>query len=96
MNKKYSEEEKATILKKHSYGEPISLIAKQFNVSRTTIYRWIKDNNDNIPRYKQKVNMKIYHELERKYLRQKKIIQILQSSPCLVNSPLDIKVRTSG
>lgn len=94
MNKKYSEEEKATILKKHSYGEPISLIAKQFNVSRTTIYRWIKDNNDNIPRYKQKVNMKIYHELERKYLRQKKIIQILQSSPCLVNSPLDIKIET--
>ncbi len=94
MNKKYSEEEKATILEKHSYGESISMIAKQFNVSRTTIYRWIKENNDNIPRHKQKVNMKIYHELERKYLRQKKIIQILQSSPCLVNSPLDIKIET--
>lgn len=38
--------------------------------------------------------MKSYRELERKYLRQKKIIQILQTSPCLANAPLDTKIET--
>ena len=69
-------------------------IVKKLNVPRTTIYRWISDHEKEKSNHNQIVNMKMYRELERKYLRQKKIIQILQSSPCLVNSSLDIKIET--
>lgn len=94
MNNKYSIETKKMVIQKHDYGEKITDISKQFNVSRTTIYRWIKEHEKNKINHNQTVNMKMYRELERKYLRQKKIIQILQSSPCIVNSSLDVRIET--
>lgn len=94
MNNKYSNKTKEQVLKKYNRGEQISVIAKEMCISRTTIYRWIKMYENNVSKRNQKVDMKTFHELERKYLRQKKIIHILQTSPCLVNSPLDIKIET--
>ena len=94
MNNKYSNKTKEQVLEKCHCGERIAVIAKEFKISRTTIYRWIREHDNNIPKRNKKVDMKTFHELERMYQRQKKIIQILQSSPCLVNSPLDIKIET--
>lgn len=94
MNNKYSNKTKEQVLKKYNCGEQISVIAEEMCISRTTIYRWIKMYENNVFKRNQKVDMKAFHELERKYLRQKKIIHILQTSPCLVNSPLDIKIET--
>ena len=94
MNNKYSSQTKEQVLKKYTCGEQISVIAEEMCISRTTIYRWIKMYENNVSKRNQKVDMKTFHELERKYLRQKKIIHILQTSPCLVNSPLDIKIET--
>lgn len=91
MNKKYSDKTKEQVLEKYSYGERITVIAEEFEISRTTIYRWIREFNNNFPKRNKKVDIKTFHELERMYQRQKKIIKILQSSPCLVNTPLDIK-----
>lgn len=92
MNNKYSEKIKTQVIEKHKCGEPINNISKEFNISRTTIYRWTNDYESTLPKHDQKVNMKTYRELERKYLRQKKIIQILQTSPCLAKAPLDTKI----
>ena len=94
MNNKYSEETKNAAIKMNDCGERVAEIVKKLNVPRTTIYRWISDHEKGKGKHNQTVNMKMYRELERKYLRQKKIIQILQSSPCLVNSSLDIKIET--
>ena len=94
MNKKYSEKVKSEVIEKNKCGERIIVIAKDFNISRTTVYRWIDKYEKNTLEHKQIVNMKMYRELERKYLRQKKIIQILQTSPCIVDSPLDIRIET--
>ena len=94
MNNKYSNKTKEQALKKYNCGKQISVIAEEMRISRTTIYRWIKMYENNVSKRNQKVDMKTFHELERKYLRQKKIIHILQTSPCLVNSPLDIKIET--
>ena len=94
MNNKYSEETKKAAIKMNECGERVAEIVKKLNVPRTTLYRWISDYEKEKSNHNQIVNMKMYRELERKYLRQKKIIQILQSSPCLVNSSLDIKIET--
>lgn len=94
MNNKYSEETKKAAIKMNDCGERVAEIVKKLNIPRTTIYRWINDYEKEKSNHNQTVNMKMYRELERKYLRQKKIIQILQSSPCLVNSSLDIKIET--
>lgn len=94
MNNKYSEETKKAAIKMNDCGERVAEIVKKLNVPKTTIYRWISDYEKEKSNHNQTVNMKMYRELERKYLRQKKIIQILQSSPCLVNSSLDMKIET--
>ena len=94
MNNKYSFETKKLVIQKHNCGEKIADISKQYNIPWTTIYRWIDECKNKECSHNQIVNMKVFRELERKYLRQKKIIKILQSSPCLVNSSLDIKIET--
>ncbi len=71
MNNKYSNKTKEQVLKKYNCGEQISVIAKEMCISRTTIYRWIKMHENNVSKRNQKVDMKTFHELERKYLRQK-------------------------
>lgn len=92
MNNKYSEKIKKQAIERHNCGEQITAIAKELSVSRTTIYRWIKNYEDKFPKHKQLVNLKMFRELERKHLRQKKIIRILQESPCITNTSLDIKI----
>ena len=105
MNKKYSNKTKEQVLEKYRCGERIAVIAEEFEISRTTIYRWIREYDNNLPKRNKKVDMKKSFGRLFKYLKiykigiyfnilKLKIIQILQSSPCLVNSPLDIKIET--
>ncbi len=41
MKKNYTEEQKLNILNRCRNGERILLIAKETNISRSTIYRWL-------------------------------------------------------
>ena len=43
MNNKYSFETKKLVIQKHNCGEKIADISKQYNIPRTTIYRWIDE-----------------------------------------------------
>lgn len=65
MNNQYSNETKEQVHEKYQCGERIVNIAEEFKVSRTTIYRWIKNHEDNCHNRNKKVDMKTFHELER-------------------------------
>ncbi len=91
MNQKYSQVQKDYILKCYLSGESVSSIEKNNDISRSTIYRWIKEYNLNHKRKDHLVNLKDYNDLSRKYERSLTMIKILQSSPCLATDSVDEK-----
>ncbi len=94
MKNKYTQKQKEKVIERYRCGDKGSDISKSTGIPKTTIYGWIRAYENNKPKHNKKVDFKMYHELETKYLRQKKIIDVLHNSPCIVNAPLDEKIAT--
>ncbi len=89
-NKHYSDAEKKTILDRQSSGESITAISKESGISRSTIYKWLKELKEAqsvIP-----ISAREYKLLQSRLERANKIIEILQSVECTVHSPLQVKL----
>ena len=86
MNK-HPEDAKSTVVNRYLNGEQISKISKSLNLSRTTVYTWIKQHNNSFNKGKSP-NFRYLHDLEQKCERQQKTIEILMRSPCSPNAPL--------
>ena len=87
MKKIYSKEQKATIIKKYLSGKTVTELSSEYEVSRSTIYNWITESPD-CKKQERQINMRDFFDLERRYKKQEKMIEILQNAPCTVNSPL--------
>lgn len=46
MNK-YSDEQKQEVIKRYANGESVSDIVSDYQIPRSTIYSWIKENQNN-------------------------------------------------
>ena len=92
MNK-YTDEQKQDIINCYVNGESVSDIATASQIPRSTIYSWIKEDQNNNGK-KKEVNLRNFRALEKKVTRLEGIVEILQSIDCTVNSPLDIKLTT--
>ncbi len=92
MNK-YSDEQKQEVIKRYANGESVSDIVSDYQIPRSTIYSWIKENQNNYGKTK-KVNLRNFRALEKKVTRLEGIVEILQSIDCTATSPLDIKLAT--
>ena len=77
---KHSEEVKVIVVNRYLNGESISKISHDLNISRTTVYTWIKQHNNSFNKGKAP-NLRYLHDLEQKCERQQKIIEILKRSP---------------
>ena len=86
MNK-YPKEVKSAAVKRYLNGESISKISYGMNISRTTVYVWIKQCNTTFNKGKAP-NFCYLHDLEKKCKRQQKIIEILKRSPYSTSAPL--------
>lgn len=86
MNK-HPEEVKAIVVNRYLNGEQISKISHDMDISRTTVYTWIKQHNTSFNKGKAP-NFRYLHDLEQKCERLQKIIEILKRSPCSPSSPL--------
>lgn len=83
----YSTSFKQQILTRCQNGESVSAISKEHGVSRSTIYRWLTE--ENTVEFKEKVySPNDIKALERKVAKQEKIIAILKTVPCTVHAPL--------
>ena len=49
MPKRYSEEYKRKIIQNYQNGVPIQEVCRVNNIAISTIYRWLKDYEDEIP-----------------------------------------------
>lgn len=87
MNK-YPDTTKQEALDLYSSGISAPEIAKSLSISKSTVYKWLKEQNHAAPK-SPKSNL---HLLEKKIKRLEGIIEILQSVDCTVRSPLDEKL----
>jgi transposase-like protein len=76
---KYTSKEKESIIQKYKSGQTISLISKESGIARGTIYSWLKENLN-------QVNIHTFNLLKQKCERITKMVEILKTSPCTLNS----------
>ena len=90
MNK-YTDEQKQDIINHYVNGESVLDIVTASQIPRSTIYSWIKEDQNNNGK-KKEINLRNFRALEKKVTRLEGIVEILQSIDCTANSPLDIKL----
>ena len=69
-------------------GTPATKIAISLSISRSTVYKWVKEQN-NVPSDLTKSSLR---QLENNVKRLEGIIEILQGVNCTVSSPLNEKL----
>lgn len=91
MNK-YSDKQKQDIINRYTNGESVASIVAVSQIPRSTIYSWIKENQNSNTSKKKEVNLRNFRALEKKVARLEGIVEILQNIDCTANSPLNIKL----
>ena len=86
MNK-HPEDVKTSVVNRYLNGEQISKISHDMDISRTTVYTWIKHHNNSFNKGKAP-NFRYLHDLEQKCERQQKMIEILKRSTYSPSAPL--------
>ena len=89
---KYTDEQKHDAINRYANGESVLNIVSDSQIPRSTIYSWIKENQNNNSSKKKEVNLRNFRAFEKKVARLEGIIEILQNINCAANSPLDIKL----
>lgn len=87
MKKEYTKEFKQHIVGEHFAGSTVSALAKEYSLSRNTVYSWIEQHGKEIKRTKP-INMREYNDLKQKCEQLEQMVEILQMSPCTVDAPL--------
>lgn len=94
MNRKCNPEQIKEYVKRYFAGEQTSEIIREAGVSKSTLYRWIKVEQE--ARNKKKpteFSLRKFRDLEQKVKRQAEIIEILKKVECTVQAPLQTKLR---
>lgn len=90
--KKYTNEQKQSVINRYTHGETVANIVADSQIPRSTIYSWIKENQNKNSSKKKEVNLRNFRALEKKITRLEGIIEILQNIDCTENSPLNVKL----
>lgn len=88
MQKNYTTEFKNKIIRRYVEGESVSSISKSTELSRSTIYIWLKDAQEKENLKTKPLNLGDFQKLKSKCQKQEEIIKILQTSPCSTRAPL--------
>ena len=81
MPKKYSEEYKRKIIQNYQNGVPIQEVCRVNNIAISTIYRWLKDYEDEIP-------IPNYATLLRKKEHLEHVLEVIRLSSLIDEVPL--------
>lgn len=83
----YSKPFRKQVLDRCKNGVPVSSVAKESGVPRSTIYRWLKGENF-VEVSEQNYSPNDIRTLEHKVAKLEKIVAILKTVPCTVHAPL--------
>ena len=78
MQKNYTTEFKNKIIRRYVEGESVSSISKSTKLSRSTIYIWLKDEQEKENLKTKPLNLGDFHKLKSKCQKQEEIIKILK------------------
>ena len=93
MRKFYAPDLKARIVISYLEGKTISELANENNISRSTIYIWIKEAQTEEDSKENPVNQRTFHDLKVKCFRLERIIEILKTAPCCASAPLQERLQ---
>ena len=84
--KKYNTELKTSVLEEHKSKISVIALAQKYNISRNTIYRWIRESE--IEKSTSTDKDKEINRLTRRVERLEEILQIINEAECLPTAPL--------
>lgn len=84
--KEYSTEFKAMVLEELKSKTSVIALAQKYNISRNTIYRWIRENE--LKKSTSTAKDKEINRLTRRVERLEEILQIINEAECLPTAPL--------
>ncbi len=87
--KSYPEEFKSQVIERYLSGEPSASVLADTGIPKSTLYNWVRDNQEKQKDVNKKVvNIQNYHLIERKVARLEGIIGIPKASTCTACAPL--------
>ncbi len=92
MNQTYTNEQVRRCCIAYANGQSVSELAKILGIPRSTIYTWIKREQQQQEEQREKLPLKSYRLLEQKVKRLEGIIEILKSVPNTSTLPIEEKV----
>lgn len=89
----YSNEEKQKVLAAYANGDQsVQELLNKYQVSRSTLYRWIKDQQSTL-NDESEFNAHNFYNMKRKIEHMENVISALKESSCSPNAPLKEKLR---
>ena len=91
MNQKHNIEDKNRVVSLYMNGTSVSKLTNEIGIPRSTIYCWIKESQNQEVASNDFSPMN-YYQLQRKYKKLEKIVEILQRVSCKPTDPLSVKL----
>ena len=92
MNQKYTKEQIAQCCTAYNRGTPVAKLVEKYEVPRSTIYAWLKREQEKKQTGRHFVSLKEYRILENKVKHLQDVINIIHNIDCPVNAPLRMKL----
>ena len=82
----YADESKAQAIARYRGGESAKEVCEAFGISRSTLYRWVKQNMSIEAPHR--ITAREYYELKRRNEKLENMLSITKAAPCLASAPL--------
>lgn len=77
----YTQTDKQEVVKCYMNGESVKEILHQYKISKSTLYKWIHEQQDTVFTEKE-ISLREYHRLEQKLQKMGQLVQIMQQASC--------------
>lgn len=85
---KFTDEQKKAIVARYENGGSIRLICSEFNIPRSTLYRWFKTYKVDIIANGTPFTAREINQMQNRIVKLNNIIAILKTANCTVSAPL--------
>ncbi len=92
MRATHSSEQKQVVLDRYFSGEGVGAIVADTGIPRSTVYAWVKMENEKREKKRGCVSIKAYNQLQEHVKRLEGMLEILQNCRCAPSAPLPEKL----
>ena len=92
---KATKELKESVVQRYLSGESVEKIIAEIQISRSSLYLWVKQHNEELKEKENHVSVGYYRNLQNKVKRLEEMVEILRKATCHYNSPLREKLYAS-